>query len=151
LRVRWYGSHANPVNECWIERKTRQAAGAETSKIDDAVKERFRIKSSNVAGYISGEWRMEKKLAALRRKNKISDNLAHSILATANPIQGISHFAINSVHLFIAEEEIISKQLKPTLRTVVRRSAFQQGADEVQSFHVLIPICNPILNYSISH
>lgn len=41
IRIRWYGSHANPPPDCFVERKTRQVlTETEYYQIDEAVKVR---------------------------------------------------------------------------------------------------------------
>jgi len=121
IRVRWYGSHPNPPPECWMERKTRQVVSdTEYYSIDEAVKERFRIHERNVHAYMRGEWSVEKKLEAQLRKKQIKEKDVASIKKKAELIQ----------------EEIVGKHLDSALRTVVRRSAFQNGFDQTLRFSI---------------
>eukprot|EP00026_Physarum_polycephalum_P000999 Phypoly_transcript_01000.p1 GENE.Phypoly_transcript_01000~~Phypoly_transcript_01000.p1 ORF type:complete len:797 (+),score=119.30 Phypoly_transcript_01000:240-2630(+) len=121
IRVRWYGSHPNPPPECWMERKTRQVVtDTEYYSIDEAVKERFRIHERNVRAYMQGEWNVEKKLESQLRKKQIKEKDVASIKKKAEVIQ----------------EEIVSKHLDSSLRTVVRRSAFQNGFDQTLRFSI---------------
>eukprot|EP01111_Echinosteliopsis_oligospora_P008417 TRINITY_DN2406_c0_g1_i1.p1 TRINITY_DN2406_c0_g1~~TRINITY_DN2406_c0_g1_i1.p1 ORF type:complete len:771 (-),score=201.87 TRINITY_DN2406_c0_g1_i1:24-2336(-) len=120
IRVRWYGSHANPTQECWMERKTRQKKSADEGlrAIDEAIKQRFRINESKVLPYMEGQWHIDKKLKSMVRKKQIKEKEVDDVKETADSIQ----------------DEIVGKGLGPSLRTVVRRSAFQEGGDQTLRF-----------------
>lgn len=102
-----------------MERKTRQIVDeSATYVVDEAVKERFRINQRNVGAYMSDSWKMEKKVTSMIAKKQIKEKDAASMVNKANSIQ----------------EEIAGKKLGSVLRTVVRRSAFQAGADQSLRF-----------------
>jgi len=111
VRIRWYGSSVNPPSYVFMERKTRQAG---TYKVDESVKERFRIKRENVMPYMNGTWSTQKKLENMVLRKQLKEDKAERMKVTSFDIQS----------------EIVTKRLGPAVRTVCRRSAFQQGKDQ---------------------
>ena len=143
-----------------MERKTRQVVSdTEYYSVDEAVKvssfpsylslffaspshpvhvayllsqERFRIHERNVNDYMRGQWNVEKKLETQLRKKQIKEKDVDSIKKKANTIQGtISPKLLSYSFAYHLADEIVSKHLDSSLRTVVRRSAFQNGYDQV--------------------
>jgi len=115
IRVRWYGDYIYPVEKVFMERKTRISGRYD---VDESVKERFLIKSSNVLPYIKGEWNTEKKLDEAVDKGKLKPEKADKMKQMSHDIQ----------------EEIVGKKLHSAVRTVCRRSAFQVGKDQSLRF-----------------
>jgi len=76
------------------------------------------VNERNIAGYFSGDWKIDKKLQNMITKKRISEKESKETLRKATAIQ----------------DEIVSKQLSGALRTVVRRSAFQRGGDQTLRF-----------------
>jgi SPX domain protein involved in polyphosphate accumulation/uncharacterized membrane protein YidH (DUF202 family) len=111
IRIRWYGDHVNPTPEVYVERKTRVPHGHYT--IDEAVKERFPIKSEKVLPYLKGEWDIQKKLEKAVKSKSMKPEAADKLRKTSLDIQA----------------EILTKHLFSAVRTVCRRTAFQQGRD----------------------
>jgi len=111
IRIRWYGETVNPPEYVFIERKTRKLFGG--LALENAIKERFRIKESNVSNYLSGDWTIDKKIQNMLEKKKIKKDKAEEMYKTATDIQ----------------KEIIEKKLGPAIRTVCRRSAYQNRND----------------------
>lgn len=106
IRLRWYGS-PEPA-EVYVERKTHREDW--TGEI--SCKERFTVKSKHVNEYLSGKYSADEiKVKAL--KEGTSEEKAEKIKVLAEEVQ-------NSV---------LSKELKPTLRTFYNRTAFQLPAD----------------------
>ncbi len=111
VRVRWYGSLANPPSSVFMERKVTRYHGE--YNVANSVKERFRIKTNDVPAYCVGDWQMKPKIDAAIERGKIDAKRGQEIINVANDIQ----------------KEIENRKLRPALRTVVRRSAFQNGRD----------------------
>lgn len=115
IRVRWYGEYLYPQDKVFMERKTRISGRYD---VDESVKERFLIKSTNVLPYMKGEWTTEKKLEEAVDKGKIKPEKADKLKQMSFDIQ----------------EEIVGKKLRSAVRTVCRRSAFQVGKDQSLRF-----------------
>lgn len=115
IRVRWYGDHVNPPKKVFIERKTRNPGQYE---VDNSIKERFLLGEEYVLPYLKGHFNMEKKLESSIAKGKLKEDKAKKILLMSSDIQ----------------DEIVGKSLGPAVRTVCRRSAFQEGRDQTLRF-----------------
>lgn len=115
IRVRWYGDHVNPPSFVFMERKTRQGMAY---NVDEAIKERFRVKNENVQPYMEGKWTTRQKLEKMVLAGKIKKEKADELKTLSEDIQA----------------EIVSKRLKAGVRTVCRRAAFQEGKDQTLRF-----------------
>jgi SPX domain protein involved in polyphosphate accumulation len=101
-----------------MERKTTKYHGNYT--IDSSIKERFQLKTKQIPGYCTGEWGIQDDLAHKLERGRVDEKMVQKIKLTADDIQG----------------EILAKTLRPALRTVVRRSAFQNGRDQSLRFSI---------------
>lgn len=106
IRLRWYGSPE--PSEVFVERKTHR----EDWTGEVSCKERFTIKSKHVNEYMSGKYSSEE-IKSKAIKEGVSEEKAEKIKTLAEEVQG----------------SILSKKLKPTLRTFYNRTAFQLPAD----------------------
>lgn len=102
VRFRWY---ATPAPELvFVERKTHHDSW--TGEV--SVKERFTLKESQVIPFLRGEYTLKDKLDEMRQKGKSEADIA------------------NTKRLFTEiYQQIESKQLRPTMRTVYNRVAYQ--------------------------
>ncbi|CAG8650561.1 3328_t:CDS:2, partial [Scutellospora calospora] len=106
IRLRWYGGM--DVSEIFVERKTHR----EDWTGEKSVKERFQIKEKNVNKYLCGKYIMTDDFKKLRDKGK-SEKEIEDLERLASEIQ----------------YRVISKRLKPVLRTFYNRTAFQLPGD----------------------
>lgn len=106
IRLRWYG--LPEPSEVYIERKTHR----EDWTGEVSCKERFTVKSKHVNEYLAGKYSAEEiKIKAL--KEGAAEEKAEKTKVLAEEVQN----------------SILSKKLKPTLRTFYNRTAFQLPAD----------------------
>lgn len=106
IRLRWYGSQ-EPA-EVFVERKTHR----EDWTGEVSCKERFTIKAKHVNEYLAGKYSAEEiKIKSL--KEGASEEKAEKTRILAEEVQ----------------DSVLSKNLKPTLRTFYNRTAFQLPAD----------------------
>ena len=106
VRLRWYGS--SEPSEVFVERKTHR----EDWTGEVSCKERFTVKSKHVNEYLAGKYSAEEvKLKAL--KEGLSEEKAEKTRILAEEVQ----------------TSVMTKDLKPTLRTFYNRTAFQLPAD----------------------
>lgn len=106
IRLRWYGSPE--PSEVFVERKTHR----EDWTGEVSCKERFTVKSKHVNEYLAGKYSAEE-IKAKALKEGISEEKAEKTKVLAEEVQN----------------SILSKNLKPTLRTFYNRTAFQLPAD----------------------
>ncbi|CAG8492214.1 1378_t:CDS:2 [Paraglomus occultum] len=106
IRLRWYGDMDN--REIFVERKTHR----EDWTGEKSVKARFPIKEKYVNKYLRGEHSMEKALQKSRNKAK-SEKEIESLITLSKEIQ----------------YSILSRKLRPVLRTFYNRTAFQLPGD----------------------
>mmetsp|Transcript_18974 Transcript_18974/g.48381 ORF Transcript_18974/g.48381 Transcript_18974/m.48381 type:complete len:836 (-) Transcript_18974:175-2682(-) len=105
VRIRWYGDLTSDNSEAFVERKTHH----ESWVLEDSVKERFNLKRKHIVPYLKGEWTPDKKLDKLVALGKLQPEKAKKQKELAANI-----FAL-----------IQEKKLRPFVRTVYRRSAYQ--------------------------
>ncbi|CAG8493740.1 8576_t:CDS:2, partial [Cetraspora pellucida] len=106
IRLRWYGGM--DVNEIFVERKTHR----EDWTGEKSVKERFPIKEKYVNRYLRGQHIMNEDFKKMRDKGK-SDKEIHDLEKLANEVQ----------------YSVLTKRLRPVLRTFYNRTAFQLPGD----------------------
>jgi len=107
IRLRWYGDM--DVKTIFVERKTHR----EDWTGEKSVKARFPIKEDKVNAFLRGEYTMDAEFDALVAKGKKTRQEADSMIQLANEIQ----------------YAIITKKLKPVMRTFYNRTAFQLPGD----------------------
>ncbi|KAG9298222.1 hypothetical protein G9A89_002710 [Geosiphon pyriformis] len=107
LRLRWYGDIDERV--IFVERKTHR----EDWTGEKSVKARFAIKEKYVNKYLRGEYTMDKAFEKLKIKKGKGDTEIESLKRLANEVQ----------------YTVITKKLKPVLRTFYNRTAFQLPGD----------------------
>ncbi|CAG8636645.1 24513_t:CDS:2, partial [Racocetra persica] len=106
IRLRWYGGM--DVNEIFVERKTHR----EDWTGEKSVKERFPIKEKYVNNYLRGQHIMNEDFKKMRDKGK-SDKEINDLEQLANEVQF----------------RVITKRLKPVVRSFYNRTAFQLPGD----------------------
>ncbi|CAJ0761871.1 8730_t:CDS:10 [Entrophospora sp. SA101] len=106
IRLRWYGGM--DTEEIFVERKTHR----EDWTGEKSVKARFRIKEKHVNKYSLGQYTMENEFEKMKAKGKGEDEIT-SLARLANEVQ----------------YRIITKKLKPVVRTFYNRTAFQLPGD----------------------
>eukprot|EP01127_Copromyxa_protea_P010564 TRINITY_DN2576_c0_g2_i1.p1 TRINITY_DN2576_c0_g2~~TRINITY_DN2576_c0_g2_i1.p1 ORF type:complete len:725 (-),score=115.42 TRINITY_DN2576_c0_g2_i1:1418-3334(-) len=102
IRVRWYGKEDST---CFIERKTWHDSWVANA----SIKERFDLKPDLVKKFIDGKLSPETIVEELRKKKGLDVKAAGKVLALSMGIQ----------------KRIKQLSLKPALRTVYKRTAFQ--------------------------
>ncbi|KAJ1917379.1 hypothetical protein H4219_003246 [Mycoemilia scoparia] len=107
IRLRWYGDMN--TNEIFVERKTHH----EDWTGEKSVKERFPIKEKYVNTYMSGEFTMEKKIQKMREEGKKSESDLNDMEELSSEVQS----------------SVLTKGLKPMVRTFYNRTAFQLPGD----------------------
>lgn len=107
IRFRWYGNIDN--QEIFIERKTHR----EDWTGEKSVKERFPMKEKHVNEYVRGEYTMQKSIGKMRERGTKSDAELADLERLSSEIQAT----------------IKEKQLKPMIRTIYNRTAFQLPGD----------------------
>lgn len=107
IRIRWYGSE-EPI-EVFIERKIHR----EDWTGEVSVKERFPIKEKHLNRFLSGQFTIEDVVRKLAKDGKRTEQELQDLGRLAKEIQDV----------------IIEKQLRPKLRTVYNRTAFQLPGD----------------------
>jgi len=107
IRIRWYGSEE--PNEVFIERKIHR----EDWTGEVSIKSRFPLKEHFVNDYLCGELTSEDIMRRMRKESERSEDEIQEIGHLANEIQQV----------------ILSKKLKPVLRTFYNRTAFQLPGD----------------------
>lgn len=106
IRLRWYGSPE--PNEVFVERKTHREDW--TGEI--SCKERFTVKAKHINEYLAGNYSADE-IKSKALKDGISEEKAEKTRILAKEVQ----------------HSLLTKQLKPTLRTYYNRTAFQLPAD----------------------
>lgn len=110
IRIRWYGQSDELNDDVYIERKTHHAAWLN----DKSVKDRFRLKESQVNDFISGAYSADNFRQDLEKKGKMDQISIAENYFVAKGIQ-------NSVK---------TKNLKPMCRVFYNRTAFQLPGDQ---------------------
>eukprot|EP00744_Colponema_vietnamica_P007778 GILI01011149.1.p1 GENE.GILI01011149.1~~GILI01011149.1.p1 ORF type:complete len:736 (+),score=270.77 GILI01011149.1:82-2289(+) len=106
IRFRWYGENdGSDDKEVYIERKTHH----ESWVLEDSVKERFKIKQMHVLPFMEGTYSLDKKVEKMKEKNKKKEKEFDTMLKLSKDIQ----------------QSLLSKKLKPMVRTTYLRAAFQ--------------------------
>ncbi|TPX55993.1 hypothetical protein SpCBS45565_g08464 [Spizellomyces sp. 'palustris'] len=107
LRLRWYGKTSN--NRIFIERKTHHEEWVGL----DSVKERLPIKEKNVNAFLKGEFKMDGYFRKLRQQGKLSEAEITKMAQLVDEVQ----------------TAVLSRGLKPAIRTFYNRIAFQVPND----------------------
>eukprot|EP00128_Syssomonas_multiformis_P012965 Colp12_sorted_trinity150504_noHs@13745 len=112
IRIRWYGKDSDEV---YIEKKVHDVEAGWS--LETSAKSRFPLKEKYVADYLSGKWTYDKKLESMRETGQHTEAELQELLALANEIQEI----------------IVSRQLKPMIRTFYNRISFAlPGSSDVR-------------------
>ncbi|EPQ54223.1 SPX-domain-containing protein [Gloeophyllum trabeum ATCC 11539] len=107
IRLRWYGDM--DVKTIFVERKTHR----EDWTGEKSVKARFPIKENKVNAFLRGEYTMDDEFQELVRKGKKSQQEVDGMIQLANEVQ----------------YSILTKKLRPVMRTFYNRTAFQLPGD----------------------
>ncbi|KAG0368346.1 VTC domain-containing protein [Gamsiella multidivaricata] len=107
IRLRWYGSPSN--NEIYVERKIHH----EINKFGE-YHDRFTIKEKYVDAFLKGEYTMDRQIAKLREQGVKSPAEVERFEEMVKDVQRC----------------IVDMKLKPVLRTVYNRTAFQIPGDK---------------------
>jgi SPX domain protein involved in polyphosphate accumulation len=107
MRLRWYGGMGN--NTIFVERKTHR----EDWTGEKSVKARFPIKEKNVNAFMKGDFTVDDLFAKVRQEGKKS----------MKEIEDLEKLATE------AQYTIITKKLKPVVRSFYNRTAFQLPGD----------------------
>ncbi|KAK9680396.1 vacuolar transporter chaperone [Basidiobolus ranarum] len=107
IRLRWYGKSNN--NEIFVERKTHR----EDWTGEKSVKERFPLKEKYVNDYLRSDYTMNNTIQKLRDRGAKSEKELKELEQLASEIQ----------------YTVVTKKLKPTVRTFYNRTAFQLPGD----------------------
>lgn len=110
IRIRWYGQSNELNNDVYIERKTHHAAWLN----DKSVKDRFRLKESQVNDFIDGSYSADDFKNDLEKKGKINQMSIED-----------KHFVCEGI-----QNSIKQKGLKPMCRVFYNRTAFQFPGDQ---------------------
>ncbi|KAI8985358.1 VTC domain-containing protein [Pilobolus umbonatus] len=106
IRLRWY-SHLNHKNDSvFVERKTHKAAWLNGK----SVKDRFRLKDSQVDSFLTGTYTADQLASDLRAKQQVADE---------------NHFVASGV-----QKSVDCCGLRPTCRVFYNRTAFQLPGDQ---------------------
>ncbi|KAL5486050.1 VTC4 [Sanghuangporus weigelae] len=107
IRLRWYGDMEQ--KQIFVERKTHR----EDWTGEKSVKARFPIKEENVNAFLRGEYTIDEEFRELTKKGKKSQQEIESMVQLATEVQ----------------YSIITRKLKPVMRTFYNRTAFQLPGD----------------------
>ncbi|KAL7308737.1 hypothetical protein PS15m_011905 [Mucor circinelloides] len=110
IRIRWYGQSDELNDDVYIERKTHHAAWLN----DKSVKDRFRLKESQVNDFISGAYSADNFKRDLEKKGKMDQ------ISIAD-----NYFVAKGI-----QDSIKRKNLKPMCRVFYNRTAFQLPGDQ---------------------
>ncbi|KAJ3267665.1 vacuolar transporter chaperone, partial [Blyttiomyces sp. JEL0837] len=108
LRFRWYGKR-DKTDEVWVERKTHH----EDWTGERSIKERFPIKERHLNAYLRGEYNIREATERLRREGKKKLKDIEDMERLGDEVQQL----------------VLSKKLRPMIRTSYNRTAFQLPAD----------------------
>lgn len=107
IRLRWYGGMSSDT--IFVERKTHR----EDWTGEKSVKARFPLKEKYVNDFLSGKYSVEQAFAKMRKEKKKSIKEIENLEALASEIQ----------------YRVISKKLRPVVRSFYNRTAFQLPGD----------------------
>ncbi|KAF9972492.1 vacuolar transporter chaperone [Actinomortierella ambigua] len=107
IRLRWYGNPSN--NEIFVERKIHHE-GTQFGEYHD----RFSIKEKYVDAFLKGEYTMERQISKMREQGAKSEQEIEQFERMTQDIQ----------------RAIVDMRLRPVLRTVYNRTAFQIPGDK---------------------
>ncbi|KAG0750335.1 hypothetical protein G6F57_001758 [Rhizopus arrhizus] len=110
IRIRWYGKSDQTNNDVYIERKTHRAEWLD----DKSVKDRFKLKESQVIRFMSGLYTAENFKEDLESKEKMTSTIIKNSYFVAKGIQ----------------KSTLSRNLKPICRIFYNRTAFQFPGDQ---------------------
>lgn len=107
IRLRWYGGMSSDT--IFVERKTHR----EDWTGEKSVKARFPLKEKYVNDFLSGDYTVEQAFAKMRKEKKKSVKEIENLEALAREVQ----------------YRVISKKLRPVVRSFYNRTAFQLPGD----------------------
>ncbi|KAK9458661.1 VTC domain-containing protein [Lipomyces oligophaga] len=107
IRLRWYGGMNSDL--IFVERKTHR----EDWTGEKSVKARFSLKEKNVNAFLSGEYTVEQAFKKMREDGKKSPKEIEDLEQLAREVQ----------------YTVITKKLKPMVRSFYNRTAFQLPGD----------------------
>ncbi|KAI8343323.1 VTC domain-containing protein [Chlamydoabsidia padenii] len=107
IRFRWYGAATDDI---YIERKTHHAPWLNGS----SVKDRFRVKDSQVNAFLQGQYTPTDLINDLKTKTKLDQDAIEQNAFIANGVQ----------------ESVQHRHLKPMCRVFYNRTAFQLPGDQ---------------------
>lgn len=107
IRLRWYGGMSSDT--IFVERKTHR----EDWTGEKSVKARFPLKEKYVNDFLSGKYTVEQAFAKMRKEKKKSIKEIENLEALAREVQ----------------YRVISKKLRPVVRSFYNRTAFQLPGD----------------------
>lgn len=108
IRLRWYGPNKNSDDDIYVERKTHKAPWLGGK----SVKDRFRLKESQVNSFISGKLTADHIADEIRKKCKDKKNVEELVKS--------NHFIASGVQKSMKE-----RKLYPRCRVFYNRTAFQ--------------------------
>ncbi|KAJ3169767.1 vacuolar transporter chaperone [Irineochytrium annulatum] len=108
LRFRWYGKR-DDAKEVWVERKTHK----EDWTGEKSVKERFPIKEKYLNDYLAGKYNIRQTTNKLRAEGKKKLKDIEDMEQLGDEVQQL----------------VLSRKLRPMVRTSYNRTAFQLPAD----------------------
>ncbi|EPX70998.1 vacuolar transporter chaperone complex subunit [Schizosaccharomyces octosporus yFS286] len=107
IRLRWYGSMEN--NNIFVERKTHR----EDWTGEKSVKARFPLKEKNVNAFLRGDYTVKEAFAKMRKEGKKPISEIENLERLAKEVQ----------------YTVLSKGMKPYVRSFYERTAFQLPGD----------------------
>ncbi|ODV89059.1 hypothetical protein CANCADRAFT_133363 [Tortispora caseinolytica NRRL Y-17796] len=107
IRLRWYGGMGS--DQIFVERKTHR----EDWTGEKSVKARFALKEKNVNAFLKGEYTVQQAFEKMRNEGKKSLKEIEKLEQLAREVQ----------------YRVISKRLKPSVRSFYNRTAFQLPGD----------------------
>ncbi|PFH52944.1 hypothetical protein AMATHDRAFT_73772 [Amanita thiersii Skay4041] len=107
IRLRWYGDVDSKT--IYVERKTHR----EDWTGEKSIKARFPLKEHHVNAFLRGEYTVDAEFQQLAKKGKKTQQEADAMIQLANEVQ----------------YAILTKKLKPAMRSFYNRTAFQLPGD----------------------
>lgn len=109
IRIRWYGKNQIPKSTCFVEQKTHHERWVDAK----SVKERFPLEYQYMKGYLDGTFHFDELVPKISAKGDRKKTQLCQQWGLANEIQN----------------NITSQNLKPVIRTIYNRTAFQLTTD----------------------
>ncbi|KAJ3196342.1 vacuolar transporter chaperone [Irineochytrium annulatum] len=107
VRLRWYGNM--DTNEIYVERKIHH----DLSSTETSTKSRFSLKEKYVNSYLKGTYKAADLVKKVRERGGRTEQQIDDLVSLATEIQ----------------QKILTRKLKPVLRTFYNRTAFQIPGD----------------------